>query len=72
MVKIVKTVEELEKLFIGLGSGRYYNPERQLYNLIRKNSSPYNRLRYIRALVRNLQRKNVIVSIEVIKDLYVK
>jgi len=66
MVKVIKDIKELEMLLMG----RWYNPERVLYNWIIRNESPYNRLRFIRALVRNLQRKGVILLPEVIRKIY--
>jgi len=66
MVKVIKDIKELELLLMS----RFYNPERNLYNWIRKNTSPYNRLRYIRAFVRNMQRKGVILLPDVIRKIY--
>ena len=53
-----KNLEELEKLL----QKRYFGPERRLYERLKVSRSRFNRRRYLRALIRKLQKKGVIVT----------
>mgnify|MGYP000557140797 CR=1 FL=1 len=65
-MRVIRRIEELELLL----SSRYFHPEYRLYKRILHSYSPKNKNRYIKALVRKLINKRVLLLPEVIQDLY--
>lgn len=65
-MRVIMDVRELEEVL----SKKWFNPERRLYNMLIRTRGRFNKKRYLRALVKKLQKKGVILLPDVIEKLY--